>query len=121
MARTASSHSGVGRSTPRATDRSVLGEGDDLVLALLAARPAADPARVVSSVLGAVSGPDSQHLVEGLDAYLRTGSASEGAALLGLHPQTMRYRLRRLVALTGRDPRRPWDRFVLEAARTASP
>ncbi len=100
--------------------RSALDEGDAQVLALLAARPGADPARVASAVLGAVSGPSSQHLIDGLDAFLQTGSASEGAALLHVHPQTMRYRLRRLVALTGRDPRRPWDRFVLETARTAS-
>ena len=69
-------------------------------------------------MLGAVTGPGSEHLVEGLDAYLQTGSAAEGAATLHIHPQTMRYRLRRLVTLTGRDPRRPWDRFILETVRT---
>jgi hypothetical protein len=104
---------------PRAfADRSLLLEGDAQVLALLAARPTADPARVTEAVLGAVTGPGSEHLIEGLDAYLHTGSAAEGAATLHLHPQTMRYRLRRLVTLTGRDPRRPWDRFILETART---
>jgi hypothetical protein len=102
------------------TDRPLLLEGDAQVLALLAARPSADPARVTATVLGAVTGPGSEHLIEGLDAYLGTGSAAEGAATLHLHPQTMRYRLRRLVALTGRDPRRPWDRFILETARTAA-
>ena len=99
-------------------DRSLLLEGDAQVLALLAARPTADPARVTEAVLGAATGPGSEHLIEGLDAYLQTGSAAEGAATLHLHPQTMRYRLRRLVTLTGRDPRRPWDRFILETART---
>ncbi|WP_159081576.1 PucR family transcriptional regulator [Nocardioides sediminis] len=102
------------------TDRAVLLEGDAQVLALLAARPTADPARVTATVLGSVTRPGSEHLIEGLDAYLRTGSAAEGAATLHLHPQTMRYRLRRIVTLTGRDPRRPWDRFVLETARTAT-
>jgi hypothetical protein len=101
-------------------DRSLLLEGDAQVLALLAARPTADPARVTATVLGAVTGPGSKHLIEGLDAYLHAGSAAEGAATLHLHPQTMRYRLRRLVTLTGRDPRRPWDRFILEVARTAT-
>ena len=101
-------------------DRPLLLEGDAHVLALLAARPSADPRRTAEVVLGAAGGPASEHLIEGLDAYLRTGSAVEGAALLHLHPQTMRYRLRRLVTLTGRDPRRPWDRFILEAARTAA-
>jgi hypothetical protein len=101
-------------------DRPLLIEGDAQVLALLAARPAADPTLVTATVLRAVTGPGSEHLIEGLDAYLRTGSAAEGAATLHLHPQTMRHRLRRLVTLTGRDPRRAWDRFVLQTARTAT-
>jgi DNA-binding PucR family transcriptional regulator len=29
----------------------------------------------------------------------------------------MRQRIRRITELTTRDPRRPWDRFVLELAR----
>jgi len=67
-------------------DRSLLLEGDAQVLALLAARPTADPGRVTEAVLGAVTGPGSEHLIEGLDAYLQTGSAAEGAATLHLHP-----------------------------------
>nr|WP_246299470.1 helix-turn-helix domain-containing protein [Nocardioides panaciterrulae] len=100
----------------RATAGGPLGEADALVLALLAAHRDADPARLAGLVLGPLA--DQPHLVAGLDAYLETGSASAAAATLGLHPQTMRHRLRRLVQRTGRDPRRPWDRFVLEVART---
>ena len=52
-------------------DRSLLLEGDAQVLALLAARPTADPARVTEAVLGPVTGPGSEHLIEGLDAYCK--------------------------------------------------
>ncbi|SCL34742.1 PucR C-terminal helix-turn-helix domain-containing protein [Micromonospora nigra] len=101
-------------------DRVLLREGDAQVLALLTGRPGADPELTGRAVLGPVAGSDHPHLVDGLDAYLRTGSAAEAAQELGVHPQTMRYRLRRLAELTGRDPRRPWDRFVLEVAQTAT-
>ncbi len=107
----------VDRAPARATaDGRVLDETDALVLALLAAHRDADPARLATLALGPLV--DQPHLRAGLDAYLDTGSASAAAAALGLHPQTMRHRLRRLVQRTGRDPRRPWDRFVLETART---
>jgi hypothetical protein len=98
-------------------DGRVLDEADAQVLALLAAHRDADPARLAALALGSVL--DQPHLLAGLDAFLRTGSASAAAEALGLHPQTLRHRLRRLVQRTGRDPRRPWDRFVLEAARCA--
>ena len=58
-------------------------------------------------------------MTEGLAAFLRVGSAAGAAVDLGLHAQTLRQRLKRLAALTGRDPRDPWDRFVLESAALA--
>jgi len=94
--------------------RPVLDEADAQVVALLAAHRDADPVRLAGLVLGRVSG--QPHLVAGLESFLTTGSATAAAELLDVHPQTMRHRLRRLVHLTGRDPRRPWDRFVLEVA-----
>ena len=97
-------------------DRAVLDEADAQVVALLAAHRDADPARLAALVLGRVR--DQPHLIAGLEAFLATGSATAAAELLDVHPQTMRHRLRRLVHLTGRDPRRPWDRFVLEVAVT---
>ena len=109
----------VERAPQRAgADGRVLDEADAQVVALLAAHRDADPARLADRVLGPVR--DQPHLVAALDAFLDTGSATGAAEVLALHPQSMRHRLRRLVQRTGRDPRRPWDRFVLEAARSAS-
>ncbi|HEV7754779.1 MAG TPA: helix-turn-helix domain-containing protein [Mycobacteriales bacterium] len=98
--------------------RPLLAAGDAQVVALLAARTTARPADVVSSVLGGLVEPGAAHLLDGLGAFLATGSATAAAESLHLHPQTLRYRLRRVTALTGRDPRRPWDRLVLDVART---
>jgi hypothetical protein len=98
--------------------RALLTGGDAQVIALLAARPTARPADVVAEVLGGLVDPGAGHLLAGLAAFLATGSATAAAASLHLHPQTLRYRLRRVTALTGRDPRRPWDRLVLDVART---
>jgi DNA-binding PucR family transcriptional regulator len=97
--------------------RPVLDDGDAQVLALLAARGTARPDQVVVSVLGALADPGNRHLLDGLDAYLTTGSATAAAAQLHLHPQTLRYRLRRVREITGRDPRLPWQRLVLDVAR----
>ncbi|SDF79390.1 PucR C-terminal helix-turn-helix domain-containing protein [Lentzea fradiae] len=101
-------------------DRTVFDRGDAEVLALLAGRPDADPERTASAVLGGLTPAAHAHLLETLDALFTAGSAEEVAARLGVHAQTVRYRLRRITALTGRDPRRPWDRFVLQSARLAT-
>jgi hypothetical protein len=105
-------------SPPYAHDgRPVLDDGDAQVLALLAARGTARPDEVVTSVLGALADPRNRHLLDGLDAYLTTGSATAAAGHLHLHPQTLRYRLRRVREITGRDPRLPWQRLALDVAR----
>jgi len=110
----------VGHAPDRATaNRRLLDEADAQVVALLAAHRDAEPARLAALVLGPLV--DQPHLLAGLDAFLDAGSAAAAADALGLHPQTMRHRLRRLVQRTGRDPRRPWDRFVLEVARSLDP
>jgi sugar diacid utilization regulator len=96
----------------------LLRDGDAHVLALLAARPTARPADVLGSVLGGLVDPGAAHLLDGLAAYLATGSATAAAKSLDVHPQTLRYRLRRVAEVTGRDPRRPWDRLVLDVAHT---
>ncbi len=96
--------------------RAVLTDGDAHLLALLAGRPGARPEDVVRTVLGPLADADHAHLLQGLGAYLSAGSATDAAALLHVHPQTLRYRLRRVAAVTGRDPRDPWHRLVLDVA-----
>jgi DNA-binding PucR family transcriptional regulator len=96
--------------------RTVLDEADALLVAVLTGHRDADVDRLRQVVLEPLHAAAADHLLEGLEAYLEAGSAAEAATLLGVHPQTMRYRLRRLREVTGRDPRQGWDRLVLEAA-----
>ncbi|WP_460358776.1 PucR family transcriptional regulator [Mycobacterium sp. ZZG] len=56
-------------------------------------------------------------LVETLDAYLDSGGAIEACARkLFVHPNTVRYRLKRIADFTGRDPTIPRDAYVLRVA-----
>jgi DNA-binding PucR family transcriptional regulator len=58
-------------------------------------------------------------LTETLDAYLDCGGAIEACArVLFVHPNTVRYRLRRIADFTGRDPTQPRDAYVLRVAAT---
>ncbi|MEU6217748.1 helix-turn-helix domain-containing protein [Streptomyces sp. NPDC047022] len=96
----------------------VLGDADAHVLALLAGHPAATPDHIARLVLGPLTEPGQSHLLQALTAYIDAGSATEAARTLHLHPQSLRYRLRRVHALTSRDPRDPWQRLTLDIART---
>ena len=96
--------------------RWVLDRGDAALLALLTARPWADTASVMSAVLGPLTDRAHEHILEGLAAFIVTGTATEAASRLRLHPQTLRYRLRRARELTGRDPRSAWHRLALDTA-----
>ena len=58
-------------------------------------------------------------LAETLDAYLDSGGAIEACARkLFVHPHTVRYRLKRIADVTGRDPTVPRDAYVLRVAAT---
>jgi DNA-binding PucR family transcriptional regulator len=58
-------------------------------------------------------------LTETLDAYLDSGGAIEACARkLYVHPNTVRYRLKRIADFTGRDPTTPRDAYVLRVAST---
>lgn len=58
-------------------------------------------------------------LADTLDAYLDTGGAVETCARqLFVHPNTVRYRLRRVTEVTGRDPTDSRDAYVLRVAAT---
>ncbi|MEV6015461.1 helix-turn-helix domain-containing protein [Streptomyces sp. NPDC051997] len=96
----------------------VLTDADAQVLALLAGRPAATPGQIARLVLGPLAEPAQGHLLDALTAYIDSGSANAAARALHLHPQSLRYRLRRVLELTGRDPRDPWHRLTLDIART---
>ncbi|MET9890912.1 helix-turn-helix domain-containing protein [Streptomyces sp. NPDC006465] len=96
----------------------VLTDADAQVLALLAGRPAAASDHIARLVLGPLTDTAQRHLLEALTAYIDSGSANAAARTLHLHPQSLRYRLRRVQELTGRDPRDPWQRLTLDIART---
>ena len=58
-------------------------------------------------------------LTETLDAYLDSGGAIEACSRkLFVHPNTVRYRLKRIADFTGRDPTLPRDAYVLRVAAT---
>ncbi|UYP17540.1 helix-turn-helix domain-containing protein [Rhodococcus sp. Z13] len=58
-------------------------------------------------------------LADTLDAYLDSGGAVETCARkLFVHPNTVRYRLKRITEVTGRDPTNPRDAYVLRTAAT---
>ena len=58
-------------------------------------------------------------LTETLDAYLDSGGAIEACARkLFVHPNTVRYRLKRIADFTGRDPTVPRDAYILRVAST---
>ena len=58
-------------------------------------------------------------LIDTLAAYLESGSSVEAAArLLFVHPNTVRYRLRRVVELSGLTPANPRDAYTLRLALT---
>lgn len=94
-----------------------LEHGETLALGLLArVREDVLAEQVRSELLGDLRTPANAVLLETLDAYLASGNAVAAAHRLGVHAQTMRYRLARIRALTGRDPSEGWDRFLLQLA-----
>ncbi|MEV2251510.1 helix-turn-helix domain-containing protein [Streptomyces sp. NPDC050147] len=99
------------------TDR-VLTDADAHVLALLAGHPVVSPDQTGRIVLGPLVDGAQRHLLEALTAYIDTGSANAAARSLHLHPQSVRYRLRRVRDITSRDPQDPWQRLTLDIART---
>lgn len=58
-------------------------------------------------------------LSDTLDAYLDCGAAVETCARqLFVHPNTVRYRLKKIAEVTGREPTNPRDAYVLRIAAT---
>ncbi|MGW7069020.1 PucR family transcriptional regulator [Streptomyces sp. NPDC054855] len=96
----------------------VLTDADAHVLALLAGHPVVSPDQIGRIVLGPLVDSARRHLLEALTAYIDTGSANAAARALDLHPQSVRYRLRRVRDIASRDPQDPWQRLTLDIART---
>ncbi|WP_370186622.1 PucR family transcriptional regulator [Aeromicrobium sp.] len=94
----------------------VMVEADALLVALLHGQPPVDPRTLAEAALRPLLEPDQAHLLAGLRAFLEHGSAVAAAEVLGLHPQSMRYRLRRVRESTGRDLGSAWDRLLLATA-----
>ncbi|MDQ2847010.1 MAG: helix-turn-helix domain-containing protein, partial [Actinomycetota bacterium] len=87
---------------------------------LLAERVVRGDARAADRLRRTVFAPldvPGSPLLETLDTYLTYSGALEPAArALFVHPNTMRYRLRRIAELTGRDPWDGRDQFALRVA-----
>ncbi|HWG25235.1 helix-turn-helix domain-containing protein [Actinospica sp.] len=94
---------------------------DPSPLAALMVREPTEGHRLADEILGPVLGlplDDRTTLLETLDAYFdQAGSAERAAEVLYCHPNTVRYRLRRLQELTGRSLAEP--RGVAELAAAA--
>lgn len=64
-------------------------------------------------------GEDANPLLATVSAFLRSGSSLEATAReLNVHPNTVRYRLKRSVEVTGWDPMTPREAYVLLTAIT---
>ncbi|WP_396917307.1 PucR family transcriptional regulator [Mycolicibacterium sp.] len=92
-------------------------------LEALVARTPGEGHRLAREVLGPVLDlppDDSVVLLDTLSAYVENGGSAEAAGkLLHCHPNTVRYRLRRLHELTGRSLSDPMDITELTAASSA--
>jgi hypothetical protein len=115
LARTALSAVPAGRAEVRLFDPSPL--------AALVALDPTEGRRITQAVLGtvlALPSDDRAILLETLTAYLNhDGSAEHAGRVLHCHPNTVRYRLRRLQELTGRSLSDPNDAAELAAASYA--
>lgn len=96
---------------------------DPSPLAALMVREPEEGRRLADEILGPVLGlpaDDRAPLLDTLDAYLdHDGSAERAAEVLYCHPNTVRYRLRRLQELTGRSLSDPHGVAELAAAAYA--
>lgn len=116
----ATSRAAPGVATPGAAAGVVLFDELGLLRFLLAPSDRADQLRYARGVLGPAIDYDAEHhtdLVATTSAYLDGGcSLTRAASHLYVHPKTVRYRLRRVEELTGRDLSGQQDRFDAQLA-----
>lgn len=106
-----------------------LADFDEQPVAMASAGSPDVSGHVVRSVLGrllALSAAERDTLLHTLDAWYSAGSSLSGVAtVIGVHENTVRNRLRRVAAVTGRDPLRPRESaelfFALAGYRTLPP
>lgn len=92
---------------------------DDLLPERALLGDAAAHRRLVCTVVEPLEGAGGE-LLHTLETYLEGGGALEACArTLFVHPNTVRYRLRRVAELTGRAPTDPRDALVLRTAVVA--
>ena len=91
-------------------------------LALIVARALAGDPTAAATLTATLTKPLSDAgavLTATLEAYLDAGGSVESCArTLFVHPNTVRYRLKRITEITGRDPTNPRDAYVLRVATT---
>jgi DNA-binding PucR family transcriptional regulator len=93
---------------------------DDLLPERALAGDAVAHRRLVATAIEPVAAAGGE-LLATLAAFLESGSALEACArALFVHPNTVRYRLRRVTELTGLRPTDPRDAFVLRIALLAA-
>jgi DNA-binding PucR family transcriptional regulator len=79
----------------------------------------AEARRILRQEVFASLGRAGGELLETLDAFFAAGGVLESAArTLFVHPNTVRYRLRRVGEITGLSPLAPRDAFALRIALT---
>ncbi len=115
--------SAAGQTSPSTAVESLIVAEEHLAALLLAAEPAlaADLARTRLAPLDGLAGQARERLVGTLRAWLdRPGQVQAVAAALGVHPQTVRYRLKQLRELFGARLEDPEARFELSLALRAA-
>lgn len=100
--------------------RALLPDPDVRLIAMLAGKATLDGAALTRELLGTLTESGQEHLLATLAAYLETGNAVAAAERCHVHAQTLRYRLRHIAKLTGRDLDQGWHRFALYTAVRAA-
>ncbi|GAA4678315.1 helix-turn-helix domain-containing protein [Gordonia humi] len=79
----------------------------------------AEAVRMLTETLMTRLGGDNDTLLSTLEAYLDAGGSIESCAReMYIHPNTVRYRLKKVTDVTARDPSNPRDAYVLRVALT---